>query len=149
MVTALSSPGYHDLESSGVSFPFSGLRPPTSQGVCRGPMPALLETKPRATSLLVDGSSLPTLFQEENLNVTPFSTSALLTDSNMLALTIELQGARTVENQLRQPQPDQQEPEMRASFLDRSNVCVQALCELSLTDTCQLRDGVVRSPSLV
>lgn len=133
-VTALSGPGHHDPENTGASFPFLGLRPPVWQGVCRMPVPAGLEFKPWGTSLLVDGSSFPDMSQEENVNIWSLSTSALLADSNMLALAIELQGARTVENQLRQPQPDQQEPERRASLLGRSSVCEQARYELTLTD---------------
>lgn len=73
------------------------------QGVCWSLVPACLETKPGGTSLLVDGSSLPALFLEENVNAMSFSTSTLLADSGMLASAIELQGARTVENQLHQP----------------------------------------------
>lgn len=74
-------------------------------------MPACLEIKLWGTSLLVDSSSFPALFQEENVNVLSFSISALLADSNTLALAIELQGAGTVENQPCQPRLDQQEPE--------------------------------------
>lgn len=108
------------------------------QRVCWSPVPACLETKPWDTSLLVDGSSLPALFQEEDVNAMSFSTSSLLADSDMLASAIELQGARTVQNQLRHPQPDQQEPKRRASFLERNSVYVQARYELTLTATCLL-----------
>lgn len=87
-------------------------------------MPACLETEPWGTSLLVDGSSSPALCQEEN-ECLSCSSSGLLADSNSLALPIEPQGARTVENQLRQPQPDRQEPERRAWF-QQHHVCAGA-----------------------